>query len=219
MKKVIYTAIFNNYDTIKHHGYRNDDFEYVVFMDETTYQQQRKIIPAYYNVEVLLGERTTQEFFMQSKEIKLRPHIYLGKHQASIYIDGSIKQIDDANKFFDPNQPFKITNHPRRNCIYKEADICAKQRLGKLSAIQRQIERYKSEKYPENNGLFMGGIISRVHNDHSQSINEAWWNEVKNGTTRDQISLPYVNWKLSANIASVDYENDIDKVFKVNLHQ
>ncbi len=59
-----------------------------------------------------------------------------------------------------------------------------------------QISRYKQENYPANNGLISGGILLRNH--HSSKIKETmehWWNEVKNGSRRDQLSFNYVAWK------------------------
>ena len=50
--------------------------------------------------------------------------------------------------------------------------------------------------YPKNNGLWANGVLIRKHNDPDIiKMNEMWWQEIQNGSRRDQLSAPYVAWK------------------------
>ena len=77
--------------------------------------------------------------------------------------------------------------------------------------IKKQVEKYQSEGYPSNNGLIKGGIILRRHNkkDIINSM-EAWWEEVKYNSKRDQLSFNYIAWKqnLKFNYIKGDLRNN-----------
>jgi hypothetical protein len=62
--------------------------------------------------------------------------------------------------------------------------------------MARQMERYRKESYPKNNGLCACTILLRRHN--SPDIIEAmenWWQEISNGSFRDQLSFNYIAHK------------------------
>jgi hypothetical protein len=111
-----------------------------------------------------------------------------------------------------------MCKHPRRVCAYKEATVCINQRIDSPERIKSQIDRYKSEGFPQDYGLVMGGIISRVHNKKAKRINYAWWNEIVNGSRRDQLSINYVLWKLNEEVGVSDYEGNINSVFEIKAH-
>ncbi|MBU1260688.1 MAG: hypothetical protein KJ757_02245 [Planctomycetes bacterium] len=54
-----------------------------------------------------------------------------------------------------------------------------------------------------NNGLYEAGVILRRNTDRVSKIMEYWWLEYSQGAKRDQLSLPYVLWKLGVSISSM----------------
>jgi len=210
-KKVIYTSIFGNYDTIREHLYVPEGYDLVLFTDsdiKSTQWDVRKQIPLY------------EDNARNAKRYKILPHRFLSDYDTSIYIDGSFVIKDDINilinkylstadaAFFDHNQQ---EEYDRRNCIYKEAaailnfgaiNMQRKPSRGKLNykddpdIIQNQIQRYHSEGFPEELGLVIGGIILRNHNSlECIKTMEDWWSEIKYNSKRDQLSFNYIAWK------------------------
>ena len=62
--------------------------------------------------------------------------------------------------------------------------------------MKPQMDRYKKEGFPENYGLLQSNILLRKHNKQDCiKLMEEWFNEIKNGSHRDQLSFNYVSWK------------------------
>ena len=66
--------------------------------------------------------------------------------------------------------------------------------------MKKQVERYKIEGYPENLGLSECTVILRRHTNQIKEFNEAWWEEIKNGSRRDQLSFDYVARKMNLKV-------------------
>jgi hypothetical protein len=62
--------------------------------------------------------------------------------------------------------------------------------------ISRQVAGYHREGYPVSNGLAMGGIIFRRNTFTIGEFNSRWWAEILAGSTRDQLSLDPVAWRM-----------------------
>jgi len=71
--------------------------------------------------------------------------------------------------------------------------------LDKPEIIKQQIDKYRKNNYPENNGLVSSKILFRRHNSVIASFNELWWNEIAIHSKRDQLSFNYVAWKSGFN--------------------
>ena len=220
MKKAIYTAIFGNYDRLKHPSYVNPDYNYILFTDRETYIAQKLgHNESIWSFEIIENVEEKGGAYHVSKDIKLNPHKYLHGYDMSIYIDGSIEQIGDIERFLEYfDDCYLMCKHPQRTCLYDESEVLIKQKVGNLHRLDIQRKRYREEGYPPNNGLLMGGIIARMHNEDAIKINNLWWEEVQKGTMRDQISIPYVSWKLGIPIDTVYYEGEIDQVFRIHRH-
>ena len=62
--------------------------------------------------------------------------------------------------------------------------------------VDPQIERYRKEGFPKNYGLLQSNIMLRKHNEEDcVRFMEQWFEELKNGSHRDQLSFNYVAWK------------------------
>ena len=66
----------------------------------------------------------------------------------------------------------------------------------KIDRTRPQIDRYRKEGFPENYGLLQSNILLRKHNEQDCiKLMEEWFNELKNGSHRDQLSFNYAAWK------------------------
>lgn len=145
---------------------------------------------------------------LRSRHPKLLPHLYFSDYDVSIYIDSNflivgniIELLEKLNGFqmalFDHNQSDDI-----RNCVYQEYEAILE--LGKRRGVykdnpkvmEQQIQFFKDQNYPPENGLICGGVLIRKHNDPQViKLMEDWWGFVSTQSLRDQLSFNYVAWQ------------------------
>jgi hypothetical protein len=117
-------------------------------------------------------------------------------------MDGSVKMVFHfgVKRLIDlylDDCDLALFKHSERHCIYEEAAICMQRRLDDPEIIKKQIEKYTKEGYPANIGLCECPILLRRHSNKIIDFNEAWWEEIKNGSKRDQISFNYIARKVN----------------------
>tara|TARA_E500000331_G_scaffold357689_1_gene420402 strand:+ start:998 stop:2641 length:1644 start_codon:yes stop_codon:yes gene_type:complete len=220
MKKVIYTTIFGGYDNLVEPHYKPEGWDFICFTDADLKSDTWKIVkkPLVYTDNT----RTAKRF-------KVLPHEYLDKYDYSIFIDGNMtirnnpddlidKYLSNSNvAFFDHSQNILDSN----NCAYKEADYIfylGQKNNGNYKdnpvLIQNQMNRYKKEKYPENNGLITGMVILRKHNKTDcKKVMSKWWEEIKYNSKRDQLSFNYSAWKTGVKFNYMDGDSRDNKYF------
>lgn len=197
---VVYTSIFGEYDGLLAQK-KLQGVDYVCFTDHP-----RRASP--WSVRIV--EPKFSDPVRCAKEYKVLPHRFFHDYEYSVWIDGNylaegeiptlIESVlrDDNMAMFNHNTTVDDT----RNCLYEEYESIMQ--IGKVSGrfkddpeiMREQIERYRAEGYPPNNGLISGGVLIRRH--HSPDVircMEHWWREICAGSRRDQLSFNYVAWK------------------------
>lgn len=127
---------------------------------------------------------------MEAKEYKILSHRYIDS-DISVWLDGNIELLIPEEEFikeFLGDADIGLFKHPYRDCIYDEAVAD----VGRIEMLKPQVDYYRSQGYPEKNGLYECGVL--VRRNTANEFNEAWWEEMK-WSSRDQISFPYVLWK------------------------
>lgn len=205
MKIVVYTSIFGGYDELIDDQFIMEGVDYLCFTDRDLKSDVWNVV----NSTAIYNDPNRN-----AKKFKVLPHRFLKEYDWSIWIDGNLKIVSDARELCQGN-PYKLYDHmqvfDKRNCIYDEAKFM-------LEAGQRnyqrkpekgiknwkdfpklmidQINKYKTEGYPEQNGLSTTPIMVREHNNPLViKHNEDWWMEIKHHSKRDQLSFNYVAWK------------------------
>jgi hypothetical protein len=227
--KVIYTSIFGSEYHLHEPEVKLDGWDYICFTDNPEYQSDTwkvKLVPKIYD-----GAR-------DSKKPKILPHRYLEDYDVSVWIDGDIKIIGDVDYLVDKyltDMDYAVFNHEFcgitvtgnlnvRKCIYEEAKFIKwlgdnhprKHYKDNLDVINKQVQRYKDEGYPVDNGQARNTIILRRHdNPFIIKTMEDWWTEVKYGSKRDQLSFPYVAWKNHMDYNFINEDIDNNKWFKL----
>jgi hypothetical protein len=97
-----------------------------------------------------------------------------------------------------------VFEHMQRNCVYQEAEACIKLRKAVADRIRAQVEHYRHEGYPYNNGLAETTAVLRKHTPEINALGDAWWTEMKTWTLRDQLSLDYLCWKHDIQYAQLE---------------
>lgn len=185
---VIYTAITGGYDDLKPQP--DKGVPYVAFTD----------LPASPPWEVR-PVHAGLDANRNAKIHKVMPHKFFPDAEYSLWIDGSCRvefPFDLARlvQTYLQDADLAVFRHPQRNCAYDEARVCKNQNLDSHDIIDRQVRRYTAEGYPSNYGLGECSVVLRRHTAACARFNEAWWQEILNGSRRDQISFNYVAWKL-----------------------
>lgn len=196
---VVYTAIFGDYDVLINPRNPNQNIDYICFTDDNNLNSEVWTIRQF-NREQLSDT-------LKNRKVKILPHKFLHSYNYSVYVDGNIHITDDIKDLIEQyvDHDFAAPTHYLRDCIYDEVEVCIKQGKGDADIIYQQIERYKAEGFPENYGLSANSVLFRNHHGPDvRTLMEAWWDEVNNWSSRDQLSLPYMAWKHNFDIKLID---------------
>lgn len=222
-KRVIYTACFGQDNYYLHDPeVVSDGYDYICFTDNKGFSSDiwdvRLVTPTYDPVR-------------NSKKPKLVPHRFLSDYDISIWVDTDVKITADPDELVQKylkDVNLAVLNHEycsginSRNCVYKEADFI--QWLGdqsgtykdNMEVIHAQIQRYRDLGYPENNGQGRTTVILRRHNEEDVKLaSETWWNELKFGSRRDQLSFNYSHWVAGLKYEYINEDIDNNKWFKL----
>ena len=188
----IYTVVTGGYEELKEPAFIDPNCDYYCITDD------KSIHSDFWNIIYVENTESLDSVRFQ-RRIKLLPYLWFENYEHSLYIDASILIRDSVWKWIDDNAselPMLVYEHPDRTCIYVEAEACKLLNKDNPEVIDKQMLRYKQEKFPSNYGLAWTAIIYRRHNDPSlKRMSNIWWNEIKNGSRRDQLSLNYACWK------------------------
>jgi O-antigen biosynthesis protein len=94
------------------------------------------------------------------------------------------------------DKPLAFFRHTQRACLYAEADACRELKKPGLSGLDAQLAAYRDAGMPENFGLWE--TTAFVCHPAAYGLLAAWWSQVDQYSSRDQVSLPYVIWRLKA---------------------
>lgn len=190
-KIAVYTAISNvtnNYDSLKEQKKHGDAIEYVAFLEEMESSK---------TWEFRKMHEEFQDPNRNAKIHKILSHRFFPEKEYTLWVDGSVKMVFpfSVKRLVDiylQDCDMAVFKHSERSCIYEEANVCIQRKLDDENTIRKQIRRYASEGYPSNIGLAECTVILRRHSPKVVEFNEAWWDEIKNGSKRDQLSFNYV---------------------------
>ncbi len=187
-KIAVYTSVYGGIDNVVNPPIIKG-VDFILFSDKNL---NKNWIFRYYD-----KEKTSHN--LNAKRFKILPHTYLSEYDITIWVDGNVDFIN-LKKFIIEYRTYKMVvfNHKStedsRNCIYEEGDAIIKLKKDKSDIVKKQLNKYLDSGYPKNNGLICGGIIMRQNDVVVNNIMEKWWDEIINGSVRDQLSFNYVAW-------------------------
>jgi hypothetical protein len=157
---------------------------------------------------------------MQAKFFKLNPHECLRDYDVSVWVDASLRVhsphlVQDLARYVTAEAPVAFFPHRWRTTLADE--LAAHLPLRKYAGlpIREQVASYFAEGYAEQTPLLECTCIVRRHNDRAvRELDEAWWGENQRWTYADQLSLPYVLWKLGTPYTQLPFNLDEQPWFK-----
>ena len=210
MKVAIYSAVFGGYDPepydITH--MQKENVEYWWITDDTKFQYT---IMNGWNVHDFWvnPENGKYKYAKSNRFLKLQPH-YLEpfkKSDINVYIDGNKKLfnidmlLDYCQRLYnDPDTDAYFCKHTERDTVQQEVREICRLRRDEPSLVMRQYKEYREEGLPDDIPLIVASVqIRKTHAPALKVMLDCWWNEVKNKSYRDQISMPYAIWKTRFN--------------------
>ena len=199
IKKVVYSIIVGDYDQISTFP-KQKGFNYFLFSDMNYNNTNWTIIPI-----ANLIEKNNISSLKMTRYIKILPHLFFKNYELSIYFDATYIINGDLNELLlrtlNPSFDLYFLQHPERNSIFEELSAVINLKKETEESVNIVKTKYIKENFPDNLGLTENCIIIRNHNkENIIKLMEAWWNEIKNYSHRDQLSLNYAIWKLNLNI-------------------
>ncbi|CAN1163799.1 Probable hexosyltransferase MUCI70 [Linum perenne] len=104
------------------------------------------------------------------------------------------------------NSVLAISEHGARSSLYDEAKAVVKKNKAGPEEVDVQLTQYKNDGMPEDHVVTMkvldiaalneASIIVREHTAMTNLMMCIWFNEAVRFTSRDQLSFPYVLWRL-----------------------
>ena len=191
---VVYTAIFGDFsDRLYAPQVVDPGIRYLAFVDTDephTHNGWQCVPPSFRHADPR----------RQARQHKLLPHLLFPGVRHSIWIDGCFTPCGDfrdlVRMYLSSNVHICTFKHCERNCVYQELEACLRLRKDRPGLMRRQIDRYRQEGYPHNNGLAETGVMLRAHTPEVKEFNELWWDELSRGSVRDQLSFNYSTWRL-----------------------
>lgn len=124
---------------------------------------------------------------------KALPHLFLPRHEISIYIDSSVQlKVDFANRIHDGGNEVRLSMVQLSRNLGQEFDAVATRRYDSLYHLAEQEAAY-SISHPEFRKFqtFWGGLIVRNHFDEDViNFGRRWAMNIMRFSRRDQLSLP-----------------------------
>lgn len=194
MRIVVYTAIAGGYDVLRHTGRLGEEHRFVAFTDEAPGTRLG------WQVRPVCQQHDSPR--LNAKRHQVMPHLDFPDVEYSLYHDGThtLQERIDPERLVEvylQNTDLATFRHNHgRDCAYDEAEVCVAKLLDDPDRIRDQMARYRAAGFPEHAGLPGITLLLRRHTERVATFNEAWWAEIRRGSSRDQLSFPYVAWKL-----------------------
>lgn len=206
--KIIYTAIFGDYEELKEPSIISEGWQYICFTDQPLKSDIWEIRP----FKVIDTPQRTARW------LKIMGWI---DWQYSMWIDASFQINQDLNEWWDKRfiSPFSCARHPLRSSIYAECTSCINNHRGDNGKVLAQHKKYFDLKVPGTTGIITSGILLRENTPENIALHEAWWTEISEQSVRDQLAFAFVSWQrgFTPNLYQWDYSQS--KEFKFIRHK
>lgn len=186
----VYTAIYDDYDTLIDPGVVENGVDYICFTDDPDIESE------VWDTRV---QRPMENPALANRRVKILAHEYLNEYDMSVYIDGNIQIRDELLPLINDylsDSSFAVYKHPERNSLYDEADACIALNKAEKENVIEQMEHYRQQGFADELDLAANRVLFRRHNDPEiKDLMWSWWREVSEHASRDQLSLMFVLWQ------------------------
>jgi hypothetical protein len=193
MRIVVYTAIYGGRDTLQpisgcEMPIRPASVPHICFTDTP---QPQACGWLFCIDELILSPRR------EARRHKAMPHAFFPDVDYSIWIDGNVILKEDPARLCTRllvDHDVATFRHPARKSVYAEAQVCTRLQKDSGAVIGQQMRRYRQEGYPDSR-LAETRLVVRRHTKRVAEMNTIWWEQICQGSVRDQLSFNYACWK------------------------
>jgi hypothetical protein len=133
-----------------------------------------------------------------AKIYKIMSHLFLPDYDYWVWTDPTHEAVVDPREICEmlEDKEIGVFKHAHRKCPYEEAAEVSRLGVDHVALVDAQVEYYRSEGFPGGQGLYELPVSVRKNTPAVQSMNMKWWELICRYSSRDQISLPFVLWKM-----------------------
>lgn len=161
---------------------------------------------------------------LAARNVKINTHHFHPNSDYWLWVDSNMKIQVNPNilvqKYLDKFDACAMP-HPERHNWVEEAKTILNYNMDTSETLNRALNKYLAEGCVPTQ-LWETGCLLRRNNQKVRDFNKIWWEEVKNNSIRDQISVHYASWKVGLYINSfpgTNSENDLRFKMKNYLPQ
>lgn len=206
----VYTAIIDNYDTIKLPENLDDNITYILYTNNPCYQT------GIWKIETVDYENADPT--RVARYVKTHPHVLLKDFDIAIWIDSNIQLISSLKPFIDgfveSNKLIAAVPHPHRMNVYEEANKCIEFAKDEEQTMLKQMEAYRSESFEHKDLIESNFMIFDLRDTKVHDFLDTWWMEIQKFSKRDQLSL---NYSLAKH--NLEWYNIFDRPVSVRNHE
>jgi hypothetical protein len=207
VSKIIYTAIFGNYEELKEPLVITPGWTYLCITDR----------PVESNVWEIHRLANVDDPIRLARRYKIKS-VLPGR---SIWVDASFTINCNLDEWFEKHfiSPFTVIQHPFGKDAYEEGGRCIKSNKDAAN-VRLQLNEYRKEGLPSTGGVIQSGILMRENTDEVKEFCDLWFEQIKL-STRDQIGFAYAEWKLNKKWPRInyDYRKGQEFIFKTHYHR
>ena len=187
IRTVVFTAITDNYDSIKLPERLNHKCDYILFTDSpTTDTGIWQVRPITY----LHPDKVRSARF-----VKTHPHIFLNDYDIAVWIDSNIMILNDIypiiERFFSSGKYIGAIPHPSRKSVYEEITVCINREKDETDVMKEQMEKYQGKGFSHHDLIESNFMIFDLRDKKLSGFLDSWWREIDCHSRRDQLSLNY----------------------------
>ncbi len=147
---------------------------------------------------------------LAAKIPKFWPDLFLDSH-TTVWIDANCRDkklwLRKASDKILEKSELAFFVHPSRTSVRDEIKASKNKLKYELMDFESQFDSYLSQGFKDNVGLYAGGVIARKNTKQNLNLGNEWFTQNCMWNTQDQISLPFVLFKLG--ITPTFFEEDI----------
>ena len=218
MKIAVLTSLFGSKTDLASIRTKHDDVDYLAFVDrkhETTEGWQQINCIKFSDDDHYPHRRN-------AKPYKIIPHLFAPDYDYYVWMDAIHDLTVHPKELIDDyliDEDMSVFSHPYRQCAFTEAEVCATSHIEHISNIKNQLKHYSNVGFPRNYGLYEMSCFILRNNDVTRKMGMMWWEQICRFSSRDQISFPYILWRMRKELdisilpGYVHYHADGNKIF------
>ena len=187
-KVVVYTTIFNNYDSLNDPPIFYKEVDYICFTDSKKIKSD--------NWKIIYLKIKKKNSSKKNREIKINYFKFLPKYDYSIYHDANVILFSNPIKLIKKylkSKDIAMPQHRYRNSTYSEGKYILKNLdLPKINKQKINKIIIKPIFWLTENRL----ILRRHNKNQIEKLMKIWWKMYNSGIIRDQVSFPYACKKI-----------------------